>query len=199
MADDKGGRGIISITRHPVMWGIATWAAAHLLANGSVAGIIFFCTLLGLSLFGPLLTEARKQALMPEAGAKFVATTSYVPFVAMAGGRARLSLAAIGWWRVALAIVVYAVLLYLHPRVIGVGVLPGRRPVGRARPSRRSSGSAPGPRHRPRRARQRPNGSGAASCLSSAGFRGQNLVARRQSQLYWAFGLGLKKRFSRAP
>jgi uncharacterized membrane protein len=35
-------RGVLRITRHPVMWGVGLWAAVHLVANGDLASLLFF-------------------------------------------------------------------------------------------------------------------------------------------------------------
>lgn len=35
-------KGILSVTRHPVMWAIGIWALVHLGANGDLAAVIFF-------------------------------------------------------------------------------------------------------------------------------------------------------------
>jgi uncharacterized membrane protein len=48
-----------------------------------------------------------------------MARTSFVPFVAIAQGRAKLSLAEIGVWRLAAAVAAYVVLVLLHPYIIG--------------------------------------------------------------------------------
>ena len=45
-------RGILRVTRHPVMWGIALWAAVHLAARGDVASLVFFGSFLVLALAG---------------------------------------------------------------------------------------------------------------------------------------------------
>ena len=35
-------RGMVRITRHPFLWGIALWAFVHLIVNGDLASLIFF-------------------------------------------------------------------------------------------------------------------------------------------------------------
>ena len=39
-------------------------------------------------------------------------------------GRTTMDWKGIGWWRPAAALVLYAVLLHLHPRLFGVSALP---------------------------------------------------------------------------
>jgi uncharacterized membrane protein len=50
----------------------------------------------------------------------FAESTSSLPFLAIAQGRNRLSLAEIGWWRVAMALVLYAAFLGAHAWLFGV-------------------------------------------------------------------------------
>jgi len=121
----KGGaaHGIVKVTRHPVLWAIALWAAVHLIANGSDAALIFFGGLLVLSLGGMAHIEAKRAA---ESGwRQLAANSSVIPFVAVAQGRARGWLSELGWWRLALGLAVYLVFLFGHPRLIGVPVLAG--------------------------------------------------------------------------
>ncbi|MFZ5792341.1 MAG: NnrU family protein [Pseudomonadota bacterium] len=113
--------GILAVTRHPVMWAIGLWALAHLLANGDAAGTILFGAMAVLALGGTLAIDARKRRDWgPEAWARLQGASSNIPFLALFQGRARTSLAEIGWWRIALALVLYGALLYAHGFVFGV-------------------------------------------------------------------------------
>ena len=40
--EDARPRGILTVTRHPLMWGFSLWALAHLAPNGDMASLIFF-------------------------------------------------------------------------------------------------------------------------------------------------------------
>ena len=42
----RGPRGIQRITRHPMLWSFAAWAALHILGNGDLAAMVFFGTVL---------------------------------------------------------------------------------------------------------------------------------------------------------
>lgn len=117
-------KGMLRITRHPFLWGVAIWAAGHLLVNGDAAGIILFGSLLALSLFGTVSIDAKRRRKLGKAWDAFAAQTSNVPFGAIASGRQRLSLGEIGWWRIALAILVWAALAWTHPYFVGVRALP---------------------------------------------------------------------------
>lgn len=113
-------RGILRITRHPFMWGVALWALAHIVPNGDAAAVVLFGTFAALALLGTLLID-RKFALRRGAQwQRFVAVTSNLPFAAILAGRQRLALAEIGWRRVAVALLLYVVLLALHPWLFGL-------------------------------------------------------------------------------
>lgn len=112
-------RGILRVTRHPLMWGIALWAAAHVLARGDVASAVFFGSFLLLALTGTVLIDRRKRAALGGAWERFAAVTSNLPFAAIAGGRNRFRGSEIGWVAPAIAFGAYAVLLWLHPMLFG--------------------------------------------------------------------------------
>lgn len=117
-------RGIFTITRHPMMAGIGLWALAHILANGDVASLVFFGGLLVLVLAGVASQDAKKARTLGEPWRRFAAETSMIPFVAVLLGRARLDLRGIGWLPILISIVVYVLLVFLHPFVIGVSPMP---------------------------------------------------------------------------
>lgn len=112
-------KGIVRITRHPFLWGVALWALVHLIVNGDLAGVILFGSLLILALGGPPSIDAKRRRAFGEQWAQFAAATSSVPFAAILAGRNQLgrALAEIGAWRIVAAIVVYAVVFYLHGRL----------------------------------------------------------------------------------
>ncbi len=118
-------RGIFKVTRHPIMWAIALWAAAHLIATGDQSSAIFFGGFLVLALAGMAHIDARKQAEEPARFARLAAVTSAVPLAALAAGRARVSLSEIGWGRIVGGLVLYVILMYGHEWAIGVVVAPG--------------------------------------------------------------------------
>jgi uncharacterized membrane protein len=117
-------RGMLRITRHPFLWGVAIWAFGHLLVNGDLAGIVLFAGLLALSLFGTVSIDAKRRRAFGKSWDAFAAQTSNVPFAAIAAGRQRLAVAEIGWWRIALGVAVWALLAWAHPYLFGVRALP---------------------------------------------------------------------------
>jgi uncharacterized membrane protein len=117
--------GIFAITRHPVMWGFAIWALAHIVSQGAWRGVAFFGSFAATALIGSWLQQKRKRVSVP-GWAAFEAKTSYWPFLAILSGRARPSLGAIGWWRIAVAVVAWAVMLHFHTWLFQVQSLPIR-------------------------------------------------------------------------
>jgi uncharacterized membrane protein len=117
-------RGMLRITRHPFLWGVAIWAFGHLLVNGDAAGMVLFGSLLALALFGTVSIDAKRRRALGEKWDTFAAQTSNIPFAAIAAGRQTLNLGEIGWWRIALAVVLYAVLFAAHPYAFGVSPEP---------------------------------------------------------------------------
>lgn len=117
-------RGMLRISRHPFLWGVALWSAGHLLVNGSTADIVLFGGFFVLAVLGPPSIDAKRKRKLGERWGAFAAQTSSVPFAAIFAGRQKLRLGEIGWWRIALAVVLWAVTLWGHPYAFGVRALP---------------------------------------------------------------------------
>ena len=117
-------KGMLRITRHPFLWGVAIWAAGHLLVNGDRASIVLFGAMLLLALFGTISIDAKRKRALGAAWDNFAAQTSNVPFAAIVGGKQKLHLGEIGGWRIALAVVIWAALAWGHPYLFGVAALP---------------------------------------------------------------------------
>jgi uncharacterized membrane protein len=115
--------GIQRITRHPMLWSFAIWAAVHVLANGDSASLVFFGAFLVTALAGMLSIDAKLARRDPAGWAKLAAATSILPFGAVASGRNRLELAEIGWIPFAVGGTIWLGLLLLHPHVFGVAAL----------------------------------------------------------------------------
>jgi uncharacterized membrane protein len=117
--------GIISVTRHPFLWGTTLWAVSHLAANGTAAEVIVMCGILVLSLGGMAHIDQRREAAWGRDWGPIKLTTSVIPFGAILSGRCKLDWAGIGWWRPAGALVLYAALMHAHAWIIGVPVVVG--------------------------------------------------------------------------
>jgi uncharacterized membrane protein len=118
-------KGLLTVTRHPVMWAFGLWALLHVLANGDLAGLIFFGAFAVLALLGTLAIDAKKRrSWTPASWQAFTATTSNLPFMAIAQGRTRLDWRGIGWKTIAIAAALYlAIIFWFHPQIIGAPLL----------------------------------------------------------------------------
>jgi len=124
VAGSPAALGILKITRHPMLWAMAIWGVAHMAANPDGAAWIMFGSLTALSVAGSIHMDRREST---DGGAEWLAlqaATSNIPFVALIAGRTRLTLAGIGWPRIAGGVVLYVALLTAHPYVIGVSPVP---------------------------------------------------------------------------
>lgn len=112
-------QGIVRVTRHPFMWGVALWALAHLVPNGTLAAVVLFGTFAALALIGTLVIDHKYAARRGAEWQRFAAASSSLPFAAILAGRQHLALAEIGWLRVGIAVALYVVLLAAHPWLFG--------------------------------------------------------------------------------
>ena len=116
--------GIQRVTRHPMLWSFAIWAAVHMLGNGDTASLVFFGAFLLTALAGMPSIDAKLARRRPEAWTELAAATSILPFGAIAAGRNRLVLGEIGWLTALAGLLAWAAMLHLHSRLIGVAPVP---------------------------------------------------------------------------
>jgi uncharacterized membrane protein len=121
---NRAVRGIVTITRHPFLWGVALWALVHLAANGDAASTILFAGMLVLALGGTAAIDHKRALRMGDAWRAIAAKSSVVPFAAAAAGRVKVDWKGIGWWRPAAGLLLYVVLLYGHQWFAGVPAIP---------------------------------------------------------------------------
>ena len=124
LEEDNAVSGILRITRHPFLWGVALWAGAHLLANPDAASLVLFASLLVLALVGPPSIDRKRARRFGERWKPFATVTSNIPFAAIAAGRNRLVLSEIGLVRWILAIGLFGIFLWIHPWLFGVPAIP---------------------------------------------------------------------------
>lgn len=117
LKSEQPARGIVRVTRHPIMWGLILWSGSHVLARGDVKSLVFFGSLFLLAALGTVLMDARKGS-NPD-WARFAALTSNVPFLAIARGRNRIVWREIGWIRPLAGLAVFAAVFLLHPWLFG--------------------------------------------------------------------------------
>jgi uncharacterized membrane protein len=111
--------GVYRVTAVPGSLGVLLWALVHLLNLGEARAVVVFS---GLALM--TLSALVKNLLLASPGYREV---GWLPFGAIAAGRQTFVWREIGWWRLGVALLVYAGLLYLHPIVIGPDPLAGSR------------------------------------------------------------------------
>ena len=114
-------RGVLRITRHPFLWGIALWGLGHALANGERFALMLFGALTLMVLLGARSIDRKGRARNPPAWARFEEVTSNVPFMAITQGRNSLKLGEIGW-RLLAGLAVAALLAGAHGRLFGASL-----------------------------------------------------------------------------
>ncbi len=72
--------GVFAITRHPMMWGFASWAIVHLIAVGTPKALVFDGAILLLALAGSVGQDRKKAKLMGERFHEWTAQTAFIPF-----------------------------------------------------------------------------------------------------------------------
>ena len=71
--------GVFAVTRHPMMWGIALWALAHILVAPTPRVIVLMGAMMVLALVGSALQDRKKAELLGAAWESWSAQTSYWP------------------------------------------------------------------------------------------------------------------------
>ena len=122
---DEGepARGIIRVTRHPVMWGVGIWSVLHIIANDDVASTIFFGAFALLAFAGAQVLDARRSRENAPGWGVFLQRTSFMPFGAIVQGRQQFVWSEIGWTRVIISIAVYVALLLGHQWLSGMPLI----------------------------------------------------------------------------
>lgn len=77
----KGGpAGVLRITRHPMMWSFAIWAAVHLMILGMPKALVFDGAIIILALGGAAAQDRKKVGQMGEDWHDWTAQTAFIPF-----------------------------------------------------------------------------------------------------------------------
>jgi uncharacterized membrane protein len=113
-------RGILRITRHPMMWSFSLWAAIHIIGTGELSALLFFGTFLVTALAGMPSIDAKFARRDPLRWQQVAAETSILPGGAILAGRNRLIGSEIGWLLPLGALALWAVLLLVHQKVFGI-------------------------------------------------------------------------------
>lgn len=125
MGGSFGGtpRGVQRITRHPMMWSFAIWSLVHIVMSADSRTIVLASGIGTLALVGAVMQDGKKRARDP-AYDVHMAATGFMPFGAQLGGRANWRGAVPGATATIGGLVMWIVLIWAHPLVIGVPALP---------------------------------------------------------------------------
>ncbi|HPD93627.1 MAG: NnrU family protein [Rhodobacter sp.] len=114
--------GIAGIHRHPLLLALALWALAHLIANGDLAHVLLFGPMGVFALLGMAAIDRRKRRTLPD-WHRLARNTSLIPLAPLLTGRWRPGRFALP--EAVAGVLVWALLLWLHPMVIGPDPLAG--------------------------------------------------------------------------
>ena len=76
--DDPNG--VFAITRHPMMWGFALWAATHAIVDPTPASLILCASIALLALAGAALQDQKKIKLLGPVWQEWRSKTSFLPY-----------------------------------------------------------------------------------------------------------------------
>ena len=107
-----GPRGVLAITRHPMMWGFALWAITHVIVIATPKALVFDGAIIFLALVGAALQDRKKQGLMGETWHEWTAQTGFWPFAR--GLRSPGTFALVG------GTILFLVATWLHPFPAGI-------------------------------------------------------------------------------
>jgi uncharacterized membrane protein len=108
----RSPQGVFAITRHPMMWSFAIWAAVHFAVMGTAKAMVFDVSIFFLAIVGSIGQDAKKAKLMGERFHEWVAQTAFIPFtrgVAWPGTTAFVG-----------GSLVFLLATWLHPLPVGI-------------------------------------------------------------------------------
>lgn len=105
-------KGVFTITRHPMMWGIALWALSHIILHFSWRTTITATAMGVLALVGSRMQDAKKRQTMGDAWDQWEASTSYWPRISGFGKAGSFA------W--ALGLILFVFLSWLHMPIGGI-------------------------------------------------------------------------------
>lgn len=115
---DPARPGLLRWTRHPLLAALALWAAAHIPPNGDLAHLLLFGSFAAFALLGMPLIDRRKRRQMGDRWDELVTRMKAARAAAGFGPATGLAL------RLGTAVLLYTLLLGLHPLLFGVSPLP---------------------------------------------------------------------------
>jgi uncharacterized membrane protein len=75
-----GPKGVLAITRHPMMWSFAIWAGVHLMIIGMPKAMFFDGPIIFLALAGAVAQDRKKAGLLGDNWHDWTAETAFIPF-----------------------------------------------------------------------------------------------------------------------
>jgi len=117
-------KGIVRVSRHPMLMGILLWAVYHVVANGDAGSIVFFGTFVVTTVLGPAAIDAKRKQKMGDLWSVFAEKTSVIPFWAILRGRNHFSFNEIGVPRILFSLVVFSLFFWGHEWLFGVSAEP---------------------------------------------------------------------------
>ncbi len=112
-------RGMLAVTRHPMMWSFVLWAAAHILAKPTALMMALAGAIALLALGGAAGQDAKKDRLMGIDWTRWRSRTAFVPLAGQLSGRIGWAAAWPGFGVLAFAAIIFAASAWLH--VVPVG------------------------------------------------------------------------------
>jgi uncharacterized membrane protein len=104
-------RGVLAVTRHPMMWAFALWSFAHALVWPQPSVLVLTFAVAFLALAGAAGQDAKKSRLQPEFWPHWRTKTAFVPFTGPAPIRAMWP----GWGVLLGGVALWLLVSWLHP------------------------------------------------------------------------------------
>jgi len=114
----RTAKGAFVVTRHPMNWSFALWAACHIAVLPTGPNLILCGAIIFLALVGSGLQDRKKEVLQPDRWRDWESKTSFWPFAAIISGRARL--AGFGWIVPTAGVVLWLAATWAHRPAAGV-------------------------------------------------------------------------------
>ena len=114
LANENLANGVMKITRHPVQWGIFFWSVSHLLATGTLEGLIFFGGFAVLSGLGSVVIDKKMHHRHGELWDRFGTVSSNIPFLGILSGKVTFSFKDLSYGVILLSIILTLILWWGH-------------------------------------------------------------------------------------
>ena len=111
-------RGVQRITRHPMMWAFALWAAVHGTLSGDARTVLLCVAVAVLALVGARLQDGKKREQLGSTWTAHEGATNFLPLAAQLRGRAAWSTVFPGTVALIGGVILYAALTWAHPALM---------------------------------------------------------------------------------